>query len=84
MQPIFARGNSRTLQRLKALLQEAQTDSATRVVLRLQAIMLLNMATVLTVQEFVNWGDPSTTSGAELRGMQQAWSLDCTCGIGKV
>ena len=40
MQPIFARGNSRTLQRLKALRQEAQTDSATRVVLRLQAIML--------------------------------------------
>ena len=40
MQPIFARGNSRTLQRLKALRQEAQTDSATRVILRLQAIML--------------------------------------------
>jgi len=39
MQPIFARGNSRRLQRLKALRQEAQTDSATRVVLR-QAIML--------------------------------------------
>src|SRR5262249_10347956 len=40
MQPIFALGNSRALQRLKALRQEAQTDSATRVVLRLQAIML--------------------------------------------
>jgi putative transposase len=40
MQPIFARGNSRTLQRLKALRQEAQTDQAARVALRLQAIML--------------------------------------------
>jgi len=30
IQPIFARGNSRTFQRLKALRQEAQTDSATR------------------------------------------------------
>ena len=40
MQPIFARGNSRTLQRLKVLRQEAQTDKAPRVALRLQAIML--------------------------------------------
>lgn len=40
MQPIFARGNSRTLLRLKALRQEAQTDKAPRVALRLQAIML--------------------------------------------
>lgn len=40
MQPIFARGNSRTLQRLKTLRQEAQTDKAPRVALRLQAIML--------------------------------------------
>ena len=40
MQPIFARGNSRTLQRLKALRQAAQTDRATRVALRLEAIML--------------------------------------------
>jgi transposase len=40
MQPIFARGNLRTLPRLKALRQEAQTDQAFRVALRLQAIML--------------------------------------------
>lgn len=40
MQPIFAQGNSRTLQRLKALRQEAQSDKAPRVALRLQAIML--------------------------------------------
>ena len=40
MQPIFARGNSRTLQRLKTLRQEAQTDKAPRVALRLQAIIL--------------------------------------------
>lgn len=40
MQPIFARGNSRTLQRLKRLRQEAQTDKAPRVALRLQAVML--------------------------------------------
>jgi transposase len=40
MQPIFARGNLRTLQRLKTLRQEAQTDKAPRVALRLQAIML--------------------------------------------
>jgi len=40
MQPIFARGNARTLPRLKALRQAAQTDKAARVALRLQAIML--------------------------------------------
>jgi transposase len=40
MQPIFARGNSRTLQRLKVLRQAAQTDKAPRVALRLQAVML--------------------------------------------
>lgn len=40
MQPIFARGNARTLRRLKALRQAAQTDKAPRVALRLQAIML--------------------------------------------
>lgn len=40
MQPIFAQGNVRTLQRLKALRQEAQSDNAPRVTLRLQAIML--------------------------------------------
>ena len=40
MQPIFARGNSRTLQRLKSLRQDAQSDKAPRVALRLQAIML--------------------------------------------
>jgi transposase len=40
MQPIFAHGNSRTLLRLKALRQEAQTDRAPRVALRIQAIML--------------------------------------------
>lgn len=40
MQPIFAQGNSRTLQRLKTLRQAAQTDKAPRVALRLQAIML--------------------------------------------
>ena len=40
MQPIFARGNARTLQRLKVLRQVAQTDRAPRVALRLEAIML--------------------------------------------
>ncbi len=40
MQPVFAQGNGRTLQRLKTLRQEAQTDKAPRVALRLEAIML--------------------------------------------
>ncbi len=40
MQPIFAQGNSRTLRRLKTLRQEAQTDKAPRVALRLEAVML--------------------------------------------
>ncbi len=40
MQPIFAHGNIRTLQRLKRLRQAAQTDKAPRVALRLDAIML--------------------------------------------
>jgi transposase len=40
MQPIFARANSRTLQRLKILRQVAQTDKVPRVALRLEAIML--------------------------------------------
>ena len=40
MQPIFARGNARTLQRIKVLRQVAQTDKAPRVALRLEAIML--------------------------------------------
>jgi len=40
MQPIFARANSRTLQRLKILRQVAQTDEVPRVALRLEAIML--------------------------------------------
>src|SRR3989454_3120972 len=40
MQPIFAQGNSRTLQRLKRLRQEAQSDKAPRVALRLDAVML--------------------------------------------
>jgi transposase len=40
MQPIFAQGNWRTLQRLKRLRQAAQTEKAPRVALRLEAIML--------------------------------------------
>ena len=40
MQPIFAQGISRTLQRLKRLRQEAQSDKAPRVALRLDAVML--------------------------------------------
>ena len=40
MHPIFAQGNSRTRQRLKALRQQAQTEKAPRVALRLEAIML--------------------------------------------
>lgn len=40
MKPVFALGNFRTLPRLKRLRQEAQTDKAARVVLRLDAIML--------------------------------------------
>jgi transposase len=38
--PIFAQGNTRTLRRLKILRQEAQSDRAPRVALRLEAIML--------------------------------------------
>ena len=40
MPTVFARGDARTLRRLKTLRQEAQTDKAPRVALRLQAIML--------------------------------------------
>src|SRR5580765_1030026 len=40
MQPIFARGNARTLQRLKVLRQVAQSDRVPRVALRLEAIMM--------------------------------------------
>ena len=39
-EPIFARGNCRTLRRLKRLRREAQTDGAVRVALRIQAVML--------------------------------------------
>jgi len=39
MLPIFAKGDRRTLTRLKALRQEAYTDGASRVVTRLEAIM---------------------------------------------
>ena len=39
MQPIFARGNSRTPNRLVRLRQEAQTDKQPRVILRIQAIL---------------------------------------------
>lgn len=38
--PMFARGNSRTLQRIKTLRQAAHTDKAPRVALRLAAVML--------------------------------------------
>ena len=40
MPTVFARGDTRTLRRLKTLRQAAQTDKAPRVALRLQAIML--------------------------------------------
>ena len=40
MQPIFARGNARTLQRLKVLRRVAQSDQAPRVALRREAVML--------------------------------------------
>ena len=40
MQPIFARGNQRTCQNLLHLQQQAETDRAPRVVLRLQAVRL--------------------------------------------
>jgi transposase len=40
MNPIFAKGNQRTLPRLKRLRQEAQTDKAVRVITRIDAIML--------------------------------------------
>jgi transposase len=39
MNPVFAAGNRRTLQRLKLLRQEAYCDGASRVVTRLEAIM---------------------------------------------
>ena len=39
MLPIFAKGDRRTLARLKALRQEAYSDGASRVVTRLEAIM---------------------------------------------
>jgi hypothetical protein len=72
MQPIFARGNSRTLQRLKALRQEAQTDSATRVVLRLQAIMLsVQGRTTGQIAKVCKWIAPAFTLGSE-RGTSMA------------
>jgi len=40
MQPIFAKGNSRSLSRVKRLRQAAQADKAARVVLRLDAVLL--------------------------------------------
>ena len=40
MKPLFAKGNLRTLPRLKRLRQKAQTEKAARVVPRLDAIML--------------------------------------------
>ena len=40
MKPIFAQGGSRTRRKLLALRQEAQTDKAPRVALRLQALLL--------------------------------------------
>src|SRR5262245_56802590 len=40
MQPIFARGDARTLRRLTVLRQVAQTDDAPRLAVPLQAIML--------------------------------------------
>jgi len=40
MQPVFARGNKRTCQNLLHLQQQAETDRAPRVVLRLQAVRL--------------------------------------------
>jgi transposase len=40
MQPIYAKGNQRSLPRLKRLRKQAQTDKATRVIFRLDAILL--------------------------------------------
>ena len=40
MQPIFAKGNRRTTQRLLDLRREAQRDKAPRVVLRIQGILM--------------------------------------------
>ena len=40
MKPLFAQANSRTRRQLRALRQEAQTDKAPRVALRLQALLL--------------------------------------------
>ena len=40
MKPIFANANARTRRKLLALRQEAQTDKAPRVALRLQAVLL--------------------------------------------
>jgi len=39
MTPIFARGNHRTLERLKSLREQAYSDGASRVVTRLETIM---------------------------------------------
>ena len=39
MNPIFAAGNRRTLQRLKGLRQQAYCDGASRVVTRLETVM---------------------------------------------
>jgi len=73
MQPIFARGNSRTLQRLKALRQEAQTDSATRVVLRLQAITL----SVQGLQERNADREPAPISAPSFVTVCYRRSIDC-------
>ncbi len=40
MQPVFAKGNSRTVQRLSDLRRQAQRDRSPRVVLRLQGILM--------------------------------------------
>ena len=40
MKPIFAQADSRTRRKLLVLRQEAQTDKAPRVALRLQALLL--------------------------------------------
>ncbi len=40
MKPIFAKGDSRTRRKLLELRQEAQSDKAPRVALRLQALLL--------------------------------------------
>jgi hypothetical protein len=57
--PVFAKGNSRTLRRLKQLRQDAQTDKAPRVALRLEAIKRFGVNPYIFYSSLTFWPDCS-------------------------